>query len=44
MNCSMVVPVVYDVLQDIGVASLRNGRKEVAADDLATIGDASVLE
>ena len=44
LSCPLVIPVVDDVLHDVGIAPLWNGRKEVAADDLATVGHASALE
>ena len=44
LNCPLVIPVVDDVLHYVGIAPLWNGRKEVAADDLATVGHASTLE
>src|SRR5204862_6822336 len=44
LACSIVIPIVDDVLHDVGVAPLWNGRKEVAANNFATIRHARGLE
>src|SRR6476661_1925874 len=44
LGCALVIPVVDDVLHQVGIASHWNGLKEVPADDLATVGHASALE
>src|ERR1700737_5122000 len=37
LNSPFVIPVVEDVLHDVGVAPFGNGRKEIAAEDLAAL-------
>jgi len=39
LQCSVVVPIVYDATEDVSVAIGRHGLKEIASDNLAARRD-----